>query len=186
MVLIAKIVYFKFLSFFNNSKNSYLWRKKNLHNYTTYGGNFDINIVKVGEKTYGEITAYQYNNVNEFLLIGNYCSIAGNVKFILGGSHTLNVESTFPVKHFSSKGLLNDSFSNGQIVVNDHVWIGFGSTILSGVSIGRGSVVAAGAVVVNDVEPFTLVGGVPAKKIKDLKFFTEEQVKDYIDKYFDD
>lgn len=53
-----------------------------------------------------------------------------------------------------------------DIKICDGVWIGIGSTILPGVCIGEGSVVAAGSVVVNDVEPNTLVGGVPAKAIK--------------------
>lgn len=51
------------------------------------------------------------------------------------------------------------------IVIEDHVWIGSNATILPGVTIGRWSVVAAGAVVSKDVEAFTIVGGVPAKEI---------------------
>lgn len=54
------------------------------------------------------------------------------------------------------------------IVVQDHVWIGAGATILPGVTIGHGAMVAAGAVVTRDVVPWTVVGGVPAKKIRDL------------------
>lgn len=55
------------------------------------------------------------------------------------------------------------------IVIEDHVWIGSNATILPGVTIGRWSVVAAGAVVTKDVEKFTIVGGVPAKKIRKVK-----------------
>ena len=51
------------------------------------------------------------------------------------------------------------------IVIDDYVWIGVGATILRGVHIGEGAVVCAGAVVVHDVLPYTVVGGVPAKKI---------------------
>lgn len=54
------------------------------------------------------------------------------------------------------------------IVIEDHVWIGSNATILPGVTIGRWSVVAAGAVVTKDVEEFTVVGGVPAKKIRKI------------------
>ena len=58
------------------------------------------------------------------------------------------------------------------IVIEDHVWIGSNATILPGVTIGRWSVVAAGAVVSKDVEAFTIVGGVPAKEIRKVKSFT--------------
>jgi acetyltransferase-like isoleucine patch superfamily enzyme len=56
--------------------------------------------------------------------------------------------------------------SDAPIVIEDDVWIGAGAIVLPGVTIGRGSVVAAGAVVTADVPPFTVVGGVPARTIK--------------------
>ena len=54
-----------------------------------------------------------------------------------------------------------------EIHIEDDVWIGYGATILGGVSVGRGSIIAAGAVVTKDVKPFTIVGGVPASVIKE-------------------
>ena len=51
-------------------------------------------------------------------------------------------------------------------MIDDDVWIGYGATIMSGVHIGQGAVIAAGAIVVNDVNPYAIVGGVPAKVIK--------------------
>ena len=56
--------------------------------------------------------------------------------------------------------------SAASIYVNDHVWIGGNSTILQGVTIGRGSVIAAGSVVTGDVPPGMIYGGVPAREIK--------------------
>ena len=53
-----------------------------------------------------------------------------------------------------------------EIVIGDYTWIGYGAKILAGVTVGEGSIVAAGAVVTKDVEPYTVVGGVPAKLIK--------------------
>lgn len=55
----------------------------------------------------------------------------------------------------------------GNVIIGDRVWIGYRALIMPGVTIGDGAVVAAGAVVTKDVEPFTIVGGVPAKKIGD-------------------
>ena len=54
------------------------------------------------------------------------------------------------------------------IVVGDHVWIGMNAIILPGVTIGRGAVIAAGAVVSKDVPPMTVVGGVPAKPLRQV------------------
>lgn len=64
--------------------------------------------------------------------------------------------------------------NSADIVINEDVWIGTNVVILKGVNIGRGAVVAAGAVVNKDVKPYEIVGGVPAKKIGDR--FTPEQI----------
>ena len=62
-----------------------------------------------------------------------------------------------------------DKVGHGKIVIEDKVWIGFNSIILKGVTIGEGAVIAAGSVVVRDVPPYTLVGGVPAKVLKQIE-----------------
>ena len=62
------------------------------------------------------------------------------------------------------------------IIIKDHVWIGSNATILPGVTIGRWSVVAAGTVATKDVEEFTVVGGVPAKKIRKI---SQEEITNY-------
>jgi serine acetyltransferase len=67
----------------------------------------------------------------------------------------------------------------GDIVVGSDVWIGAKSTIMSGVKIGHGAIVAAGALVTKDVEPFSVVGGNPAKHLKYR--FEEQQIKDLLD-----
>ena len=59
-----------------------------------------------------------------------------------------------------------EAFSKGDIFIDDDVWIGYRSTIMSGIHIGRGAVIAAGSVVTKDVPPYAIVGGVPAKVIK--------------------
>lgn len=84
--------------------------------------------------------------------IGNSVCIASYVKLITG-SHDIN-SPTFDAKF-------------APIIIEDYVWICTGAIITQGVKIGKGAVVAAGAVVTKDVEPYTIVGGVPAKKIAD-------------------
>ncbi len=87
------------------------------------------------------------------IFIGNYCQIGARVSFETV-SHQLR-----PVE----KG--KRPSNPAPIVVEDNVWLCAGVILLPGVTIGEGSVVAAGAVVANDVEPYTVVGGVPAKTI---------------------
>lgn len=146
-------------------KHVYDWRIINKHNFTRPVNWFNLNQVKVGNKTYGNIFALIHNE-NGILNIGNYCSIAQQVAFIVASEHSLNTITTYPFK-VKILGLKNGEASfKGDIVVRDDVWIGYGSTILSGVTIGQGAVVAAGSVVTKNVPPYAIVGGVPAKVIK--------------------
>jgi maltose O-acetyltransferase len=91
------------------------------------------------------------------IIIGNKCSIAPYVCFMVHGHESIwnEEKGRFPIRK--------------PITVHDKCWIGVRAVILGGVTLGEGAVVAAGAVVTKDVEPYTLVGGVPAKLIKRLK-----------------
>jgi len=71
--------------------------------------------------------------------------------------------------HATQKSLLNDNIFNPANAIGKEVWIGAGAIILPGVSIGDNSIVAAGAVVTHDVEPYQVVGGVPAKFLWDRR-----------------
>ena len=94
------------------------------------------------------------------------------VKISIGNNVAIGPECVFFASgHDPSKLSLPDTA--GSIVVGDNVWIGGRSTILQGVTIGEGAVVAAGSVVTKNVEPYPIVGGVPAKKIKD-RILTEQ------------
>lgn len=134
------------------------WRKQNGHNYTKAGRLFPIEKVTVGNYTYGTLNIVSYENSDEQLTIGNFCSIAGETKFILSGEHDYHRFSTFPF----SRTILNkepESISKGPIVLEDDVWIGYGCIILSGVRIGRGAVIGAGSVVTKDVPPYAIFVG---------------------------
>lgn len=141
------------------------WRKRNVHNATFALNMFNMDLVKVGNATYGGIKVLSFN-LQEKLSIGNYCSIGPEVVFILSADHALDHISTFP---FRVKCLHNSGFegiSKGDIIVEDDAWIGYGAIILSGVHIGQGAVIGAGAVVTSDVPPYAIVGGNPAKVIR--------------------
>jgi acetyltransferase-like isoleucine patch superfamily enzyme len=114
----------------------------------------------------------------EHVVIGKYCSIAADVQFIFG-DHALNRVSTFPFRHLLARNSTNDdAVYRGPIVVGNDVWIGHRSLILANVRIGDGAVVAAGSVVTKDVEPYTMVGGVPARMIK--RRFSESQIAELL------
>lgn len=141
------------------------WRQKNQHNGTFPVNRFPIDCVTVGNESYGELNIVTFANDSK-LKIGHYVSISQEVKFMLDVEHYVNHISTFPFKVKVLKECPFEAFSKGDICVDDDVWIGYGSIIMSGVHIGQGAIVAAGAVVTKDVPPYAIVGGVPAKVIK--------------------
>jgi len=119
----------------------------------------------IGTHTYGLPTVF-VSHPEDRVSIGRYCSIAPGVVFIPGGLHQLGTVSTFPFRMRWGIEVVDSTVRrHGPIIVEDDVWLCMGSTILSGVRIGTGGVVAAGAVVVEDVEPYQIVGGIPARPI---------------------
>ncbi len=130
------------------------------------------------------------NNTSYFVRskIGRFCSIGANVKLITG-EHPLNRNVSTHPSFFSLKEQAGFTFSEKQtfkevkfaddndeycIIIENDVWIGTNVLLLSGITIKTGAVVAAGSVVTKDVEPYTIVAGIPAKKIKSR--FTEEEI----------
>ena len=141
------------------------WREKNPHNNTVIVNEFDQDLVKVGNMTYGGLEVLTFNR-DARLWVGHCCSVGPGVKFILSADHHLDRISTFPFKVWCTHTAPTEGVSKGDIRVEDDVWLGAGATILSGVTIGQGAVVAAGAVVSRNVPPYAVVGGVPAKVIR--------------------
>ena len=73
---------------------------------------------------------------------------------------------TYPIKVKILCDSTSEAFSKGDIIIEDDVWIGYGATILSGVHIGQGAIIASRALITKDVPPYSIVGGVPAKVLK--------------------
>ena len=131
------------------------------------------------ESSVGRFTYFAGGSRVFYTDIGSFCSIAENV--IIGhAEHPLNRISTSPLFYKS-----NNEFGNKNFVVNEQlefkrtkigsdVWIGYNAFIRTGVRIGHGAVIGAGAVVTKDVEPYSIVGGVPAKLIR--KRFDEKTI----------
>lgn len=157
---------------------SILWRINNRDNFTTVGNaGFPLKKVQAGTGSYGTLNVISFRANEEGLSIGRFCSIADNVTFLLGGEHELTSISTYPYRAMYDSTPC--ALSKGGISLCDDVWIGYGSIILSGVRVGQGAVVAAGSVVTNDIPPYAVYGGVPARLIKwrftkELRHLAEE------------
>jgi acetyltransferase-like isoleucine patch superfamily enzyme len=141
------------------------WRKVNKHNEIYALNLFPISKVTVGKYSYGPLFVKCWGSDNEKLIVGNFVSIAEGVIFLLGGNHNTNTFSTFPFK-VKFLGQVTEAYSKGPIIIEDDVWIGTNSLLLSGVKVGKGAIVAAGSVITKDVPPYAIVAGNPAKVIK--------------------
>ncbi len=116
---------------------------------------------------------YHYPINGDRLVIGKFCSIACGATFLFtSANHSLRSLSTYPFPIFFEEwGLdvanITEAWDKkGDIIVGNDVWIGYEAVILNGVTIGDGAIVAARAVVTEDVQPYTIVGGVPARTIR--------------------
>jgi len=122
---------------------------------------------------------YLFDFVGDKLRIGKFCMIASDVKFIMNGAnHLTNSLTTYPFAIFG-KGWENAMEEKtypqkGDITIGNDVWIGYNATVMAGVSIGDGAIIAANSTVIKDVEPYSMVGGNPAKEIK--KRFSKELI----------
>lgn len=123
-----------------------------------------------------------YTVNHDKLVIGKYCSIACGAKFMFtSANHTLKSLSTYPFPlfweeyGFDKKDVTKAWDNKGDIIIGNDVWIGYEAVIMSGVHIGNGAIIGTRAVVTKDVEPYAIVGGVPAKPIK--KRFKDEIIE---------
>lgn len=130
------------------------------------------NHIKIGRCVYiGKNTHIEAN-----VTIGDYCLIANNVAFVGRHDHDFK-EIGIPVRF--SKWIndydLDHPYRIEEVDVGDDVWVGYGSIVMTGVKIGRGAIIAAGSVVVKNVNSYEIVAGTPAKVVG--KRFTDEEIK---------
>lgn len=147
--------------------------------------------IVVGDYTYyddpDKATDFEHRNVlyaygPERLVIGKYCAIAAGTKFLMAGAeHPTMGVSAFPFTMFGGRwaeqtlDIITAMPSRGDTVVGNDVWLGHQVTVMPGVRIGDGAIIAAGAVVTSDVAPYTIVGGNPARLIRQR--FADDDIK---------
>jgi len=142
---------------FHAGRGVVLWAKHTI----TIGDNFYIG---------------RYSQIECDAIIGNNVIFANNVALVGRYDHhyeqigkPTRLASQIRHKDYHWKGL------DSKVIIEDDVWVGYGAIIMSGVKIGKGSVVAAGSVVTKDVKPYSIVGGNPARFIKYR--FSEEEIE---------
>lgn len=135
--------------------------------------------VSIGRRTYGlNRNMVAGLSPDAPLKVGNFCSIGPDVLFFSRADHPLDLPSTYPFRTLmwqQTPEPNRDAVTKGGITLGNDVWVGARAMIMSGVTIGDGAVVAAGAVVTKDVQPYAIVGGNPARLIR--KRFTEDQIE---------
>lgn len=125
----------------------------------------------VGKHTYGtHYISERWKDSGAILTIGAFCSIASDIRVFLGGNHKTDGVTTFPFgatsKDTFTKSYVAGPGTNGNVTIGNDVWIGESVTIMSGIIIGDGAVIACNSHVTKDIEPYAIVGGNPAEHIK--------------------
>jgi acetyltransferase-like isoleucine patch superfamily enzyme len=138
--------------------------------------------MSIGKYTYGSPNIHWDNDAS--LVIGKFTSIADNVHIFLGGNHRTDWVTTYPFGHihtniFTTCNGAGHPSTKGNVIIGNDVWICANVTIMSGVTIGDGAVIANKSHVVKNVEPYSIVGGNPAKIIKYR--FTPEQIEKLVE-----
>ncbi len=131
---------------------------------------------EIGEHTYGKPRVISWGE-GATLKIGKYCSISRGVTIFLGSEHRVDWISTYPFPYLwpEARSIKGHPATKGDVIIGNDVWIGYEVTILSGVHIGDGAAIGACSLVSQDVPPYAIVGGNPARIIRYR--FREETVK---------
>jgi acetyltransferase-like isoleucine patch superfamily enzyme len=142
-------------------------------------------MISLGKYSYAVSPNIVWNVDESNVICGNFSSIGENVTIFLGNGigHDSKFITTYPFGEIHKNIFIdvnnNSKNTNGSVKIGNDVWIGQGSTIMSGVTIGDGAIIAANSHVIKSVEPYSIVGGNPAKHIKYR--FSSEQIKNLLE-----
>ncbi|RVU91654.1 CatB-related O-acetyltransferase [Flavobacterium columnare] len=126
---------------------------------------------------------YHFDFTGDKLIIGKFCMIASGVKFIMNGAnHLTEAISAYPFAIFGhdwQHAMEGKSYpTKGDTIIGNDVWIGHNATIMAGVKIGDGAIIATNATVTKDVPAYSIVGGNPSQLIR--KRFSEEKIQELL------
>lgn len=155
-------LFFKALIYIENKKTEYIFKRSKRH------------VSSWGEKTYGTPEIVCFDSVSK-LAVGRYTSIASNVSILLGANHRRGMLTTYPRSLINKTISQKETNEQGDVSIGSDVWIGYGATIIGPAVIGDGAIIGASALVLGDVPPYAVVGGVPAKVLKYR--FDEDTIK---------
>lgn len=118
----------------------------------------------------GRLAPYLYPGAPERLIIGRFVQLAAGVRFITSSAnHPMGGFTTYPFAIFRPETMQDyagEVATHGDTVVGNDVWLGYGATVMPGVTIGHGAIVGAKAVVSRDVPPYAVVAGNPARLVR--------------------
>lgn len=136
---------------------------------------------KDGAENFEEHVTHHYDFIGDKLIIGKFCAIGRGVEFVMNGAnHRMNSVTTYPFNILGNGWenvpiSLDDLPIKGNTIVGNDVWIGQNVTIMPGVAIGDGAIIAANSTVSKDVPPYHIVGGNPVRILK--KRFDDELIE---------
>ena len=123
---------------------------------------------------------YHFDFTGDKLIIGKFCMIASGVSFIMNGAnHLVDAITSYPFAVFGNdwqSAMSGKSYpTKGNTIVGNDVWIGHNATIMPGIKIGDGAIIATNSTITRDVAPYSINGGNPAKEIR--KRFSDKQIE---------
>ena len=153
-----------------------IYIKPTINNTNIIVGDFTY----IADSDFESHVTHHYDWIGDKLIIGKFCQIAAGVKFVMNGAnHQMNAVSTFPFYTLEGWDMESPAMSDmplkGDTVIGNDVWIGQNAVILPGVHISNGAIIGANSIVGNDVEPYTIVVGNPARVIR--RRFDDEMIE---------
>lgn len=144
-------------------------------------GDYSYYSDEISPDRFEDHVTHHYEFLGDKLIIGKFCAIASGIEFVMNGAnHRMCSVTTYPFNIMGNgwekaTPQIKDLPFKGDTIVGNDVWFGQNVTVMPGVHIGDGAIIAANSVVTKDIAPYTVVGGNPIKVIR--KRFDDELIE---------